>query len=435
MKKQRISNIQLPDPLVLAIILTFITMVLAFFLGGKSSPAYVGLTDVLSAWQKGFWELLAFSMQMSLILLLGYMLALTPFFDRLSSKLLTRIQTAEQAVIAVVFSALLLGFLNWGLALIFGSVLVRKIGDYSQRQNVKINYPLLGATAYVCMMVWHGGLSGSAPLVVAEKDHFLFSKIGQIDLTETVFSAMNLAAWSVLLIVLPIFSLWMLKHDSSRLKVAPTTNDSSIDSENPEKDIPSILQLFGSLLLLTVLIRLFQGKQLTIGLNDINMILLALVMLFSGSVRAMQLYAAKAVGSTIGIILQFPLYAGIMGIMKYSGLLFVISDWFIRVSSADTFAIFTLFSAGLVNLFVPSGGGQWAVQGPVVIEAAQALGIPVAKAIMALAYGDQLTNMLQPFWALPLLGITGLRAGELLRYTIRLLLLGLLIFGLVLLIF
>jgi short-chain fatty acids transporter len=124
-----------------------------------------------------------------------------------------------------------------------------------------------------------------------------------------------------------------------------------------------------------------------------------------------------------------------MGIMKYSGLLVVISAWFIRISSEDTFAIYTLFSAGLVNLFVPSGGGQWAVQGPVIVEAAQALGVPVAKAIMALAYGDQLTNMLQPFWALPLLGITGLKAGELMRYTIRFLLLGLLIFGLVLLIF
>ena len=435
MKKHGFTNLQLPDPLALAILLTLITMVLAFFLGEHISVGFAGVIDVLNAWQKGFWELLAFSMQMTLILLLGYMLALTPFFDKLSSALLKHIHSNAQAVLAVVFSALILGFLNWGLALVFGSVFVRKIGDYSQKQQMKINYPLLGASAYVCMMVWHGGLSGSAPLVVAEKDHFLFAQIGQINLSDTLFSAMNLLAWSVLLAGIPLLAWWMLKRDNWRLEVAKIPVDKSLDAESSVKSKAGMLHAFGLLMLVATVISVYFGKQLTIGLNDINMVLFALVLLFSGSIRALQVIAAKAVGSTIGIVIQFPLYAGIMGIMKYSGLLVVISAWFIRISSEDTFAIYTLFSAGLVNLFVPSGGGQWAVQGPVIVEAAQALGVPVAKAIMALAYGDQLTNMLQPFWALPLLGITGLKAGELMRYTIRFLLLGLLIFGLVLLIF
>jgi short-chain fatty acids transporter len=142
--------------------------------------------------------------------------------------------------------------------------------------------------------------------------------------------------------------------------------------------------------------------------------------------------AGEAIGSTTGIIIQFPLYAGIMGIMKYSGLLVVMTEWFVNISTKQTLPLFSFVSASLVNLFVPSGGGQWAVQGPVIIEAANMIGVSPAKEVMALAYGDQLTNMLQPFWALPLLGITGLKAGEIFRYSVPYMFIGLLIFSLVL---
>ncbi len=102
--------------------------------------------------------------------------------------------------------------------------------------------------------------------------------------------------------------------------------------------------------------------------------------------------------------------------------------FFVSISNETTFPIFTFISAGIVNVFVPSGGGQWAVQGPIIIEAAQQLGVDIPKCVMALAYGDQLTNMLQPFWALPLLGITGLKAKEILPYTLILLVAGSVIF-------
>jgi short-chain fatty acids transporter len=131
---------------------------------------------------------------------------------------------------------------------------------------------------------------------------------------------------------------------------------------------------------------------------------------------------ANAVGESIsdisGILIQFPLYFGIMGMMTQSGMVNLISDAFISISNEVTLPIFTFFSAGLVNIFVSSGGGQWVVQGPIVIESALQLGVPLPKAIMALAYGDQITNMLQPFWALPLLGITKLEAKEILPYTL-----------------
>ena len=132
----------------------------------------------------------------------------------------------------------------------------------------------------------------------------------------------------------------------------------------------------------------------------------------------------EAIKGATGILIQFPLYFGIMGIMRESGMVVDISDFFVSISTTQTLPIFTFISAGLVNIFVPSGGGQWAIQGPIVIESALKLGVGLPKAIMALSYGDQITNMLQPFWALPLLGITKLKAREILPYTLLLMLLG-----------
>ena len=136
----------------------------------------------------------------------------------------------------------------------------------------------------------------------------------------------------------------------------------------------------------------------------------------------------NAIGGASGILIQFPLYFGIMGIMNSSGLVDVFANFFVTISNEITYPIFTMISGGLVNIFVPSGGGQWAVQGPIVLQSALDLGVSLPKSIMALAYGDQLTNMLQPFWALPLLGITQLKAKDILPYTIIIMLIGACIF-------
>ena len=163
--------------------------------------------------------------------------------------------------------------------------------------------------------------------------------------------------------------------------------------------------------------------------------MLGLALLLHGSFKQFLRAVEEAIGDVAGILIQFPLYFGIMGIMASSGMINSISDFFVSISNSVTLPIFTFFSAGLVNLFVPSGGGQWAVQGPMVLESALQLGVPLPKAIMALAYGDQITNMLQPFWALPLLGITKLKAKEILPYTLIFMIIGILVYVTGLLIF
>ena len=152
--------------------------------------------------------------------------------------------------------------------------------------------------------------------------------------------------------------------------------------------------------------------------NLINFFMLGLGIILHGSFKKFGNAVHESITDISGILIQFPLYFGIMGIMNQSGMVTQISDFFVSISNATTLPIFTFFSAGLVNIFVPSGGGQWVVQGPIVVESALQLGVPLPKAIMALSYGDQITNMLQPFWALPLLGITKLKAKEILPYTL-----------------
>ena len=176
-------------------------------------------------------------------------------------------------------------------------------------------------------------------------------------------------------------------------------------------------------------------RHLNITPNMLNFFMFGLALLMHGNFKAFLKSVETAISDVSGILIQFPLYFGIMGIMAGSGMIGNISDFFVSISNQTTLPLFTFFSAGLVNIFVPSGGGQWAVQGPMIIESALQLDIPLPKAIMALDYGDQITNMLQPFWALPLLGITKLKAKEILPYTLVFMIVGTAVYILGLLVF
>lgn len=435
------KGFSIPDPLLLALGLTFLTIILAFIYGTNPRPGILGAADVLTYWTKGFWELLAFSMQMVLILLLGYMLALSPVVDRLSSVLAGLSSRPIMGTVIVMIVAIIAGLINWGLALVLGAVLVRKIGEQAKLKGHAINYALLGASAYVCMMVWHGGLSGSAPLSVATTGHFLEKTTGIIPLTETLFSGMNLTASALLLLLLPLATWWFAAKGENRIppghSLPKTPNEQGIEinaEENKTVWKPTMISVTG-LLLITGFIILSITRHGNIGLNEVNLILFALVFIAFPKVGELSKATEKAIGSTTGIIIQFPLYAGIMGIMNYSGLLEVMTNWFVVISTERSLPLLSFLSASIVNLFVPSGGGQWAVQGPLFIDVAGSIGVSHAKIVLSMAYGDQLTNMLQPFWALPLIGITGLTAGQIFKYSWRFMIIGLIIFAAVLLIF
>ena len=441
----------LPSPFTIAVLLTLMTIILAYFFTESKDEQH--LVNILSHWEDGIWnsKLLVFAFQMILILVLGHVLVLSKPVSRLINKLVVYTKCTSTAVLIVSFSTILVAFLNWGLGLIFGAILARKVGEYAQQNGISINYPIVGAAGYVGLMVWHAGISGSAPLDAAGngrvQELLSNSTIAnnaeiplQIATNNTIFSYWNLIIFGAVLIIIPLFLYFIAK------KTSPTTlNLSKYKFDTVTKELVGAEKLDHSKLLTyifgVIILFVFGVKygeetlQLNFTLNAINFLMLGLALIFHGKFHSFLKALEEAIKGTSGIIIQFPLYFGIMGIMTATGMVTEISDFFVSVANKTTLPIFTFFSAGLVNIFVPSGGGQWVIQGPIVLESAIKLGVSLPKAIMALAYGDQITNMLQPFWALPLLGITKLKAREILPYTLLVMLVGSAIYILGLLIF
>lgn len=346
---------------------------------------------------------------------------------------------------------MLVSFCNWGLGLIFGAILARKIGEHAQRNQQPLNYPLIGACGYVGLMVWHGGISGSAPLKVAEPGHIQSLMSGStmelkglpdmIPTSDTIFSLSNLGLFVLVLLSIGILAFILGKRTAPTETNLSTYRFKPNASHKPKgaqrlNDSRVFSTLFALVIFLAFGVQYLPAVQnLNITPNMLNFLMLGMAVLLHGSFKSFIAAVEEAIGDVSGILIQFPLYFGIMGMMSSSGMIAQISDFFVAISTPVTLPIFTFFSAGLVNVFVPSGGGQWAVQGPLVLQSAAALGVPYQKAVMALAYGDQITNMLQPFWALPLLGITKLSAREILPYSLVFMVVGAVIYLLGLLVF
>ncbi|MBO6517647.1 MAG: short-chain fatty acid transporter [Bacteroidia bacterium] len=419
----------LPSPLSIAVLLTLFTGLLAF-LFTDPDPNQNAIWRIAESWNLGIWELLTFTMQMMLMLVLGHAIALSRPIGKLIKNLASVCRTNGHAAVFVTFFAVVAGYFNWGLGLIFGAILARKVGEYAREKGIELNYPLIAACGYTSLMVWHGGFSGSAPLTVSSANHSLTTQIGQIPISDTILSTSNIVAMAATLVLLPAFA-FLLSRRSFKKSYPSKTFQRKRDEEvltGAEKlDNSRILgSSFGIVFLVIWFVQLVRADSGLgfINLNSINFLLFGLAITAHGSLKRFAQAAEDAITGSTGILIQFPLYAGIMGIMKYTGLLEVFANFFIDISTENSFPFFAYLSSAVVNVLVPSGGGQWQVQGPILVEAAQSMHIPMAKTVMALAYGDQLTNMLQPFWALPLLGITGLKARDILPYSILFMLLG-----------
>ncbi|MCZ6445241.1 MAG: TIGR00366 family protein [Planctomycetota bacterium] len=435
-----------PDPFILAIALTLLTGVLVMAFGGStlSDGTVVGgtLFDAIRFWQDGFWELLTFSMQMCLILITGHALASSPPLAWAIRKMAGLPRSALSATALVASVAMVLGVINWGLGLIAGALIARHVGKSLDDRNVPHHYPLLAAAGYLGLLVWHGGFSGSAPLKVTNagevQEIFQGIKIDfeTIPFDHTILSPMNLLITGGLILVALVTIVMLVPRDEQSMQGYGEfeVEELHTPARQPLRTLPDWLEatpIFSVLLAVPMLFWLADlfvigddwpiiaetrsWKQLTP--NDVNLLFLALGLLMHGTPRRYVGAVNDAVRGCSGIILQFPLYAGIMGMMKYSHLTELFAQNIASVSNETTLPVTTFLSAGVVNLFVPSGGGQWAVQGPIAMQAASEIGVSYPKIVMAVAYGDQLTNMLQPFWALPLLGITGVKARDIVGYT------------------
>lgn len=447
----------LPDPFIFAIVLTLVVFVLVMPSTGQSP------LQVVDAWAGGFWKLLTFSMQMAMVVVTGHAMASAPAFKRKLAVVAGIANTPNQAIVLVTFISAIACWINWGFGLVVGAIFAREIAS-----RVKgVDYRLLIASAYSGFLFWHGGLSGSIPLALASGTKLSAvtngAVVSPIPTSETIFSSMNLTILAVMLVAIPILNRLMhpvgkdiVTIDAQLLneQAAVQDNGQATDSQDrnflgkalqadaltgkvagahqtmtPAERLENsrVLSLLLGLIGFTYISYYFINNGFALNLNIVNFTFLFSAILLHGTPKSLLSSVSQGAKNCSGILLQFPFYAGIMGMMTATGdagtsLAGIISAGFVSVSNEATFPVLTFLSAGIVNFFVPSGGGQWAVQAPIMMPAGAALGVDAAKTAMAIAWGDAWTNMIQPFWALPALAIAGLGAKDVMGYCIMALL-------------
>ncbi|KZN29447.1 hypothetical protein N480_06910 [Pseudoalteromonas luteoviolacea S2607] len=408
----RLVEQYLPDPFVFVTLLTLFVMTMAVIF----TPATP--IETVQFWGQGLWNLLTFAMQMLLVLIAGFMLANTRVCAKLLNGLATFAKTPSQAIILVTLVSMFASWLNWGFGLVVGALFAKALAN-----KIAVDYRVLIASAYSGFIVWHGGLAGSVPLTIASSGHFAESQIGILSTSDTIFSYFNLVLLFAMLIILPLLNRAMLPPeneqvlvDKESLKEPPTATRNRTLTPAEKLEEHPVLGILIGLLGCGYLIHYFVIQGGGLNLNIVIAAFLFLAILLHGSATNILHSLQQAIKGGAGIVIQFPFYAGIMAIMVNTGLAEQISAGFVSISNAQSLPFWSFLSAGLVNIFVPSGGGQWAVQAPIVIPAAQALEADIARVTMAVAWGDAWTNLIQPFWALPVLAIAGLKARDIMGF-------------------
>ncbi|MDN4071958.1 TIGR00366 family protein [Fictibacillus terranigra] len=421
----------LPDPFVFALILTII-----LFLSGVIFTHHSPI-EMVGFWGSGFWNLLAFAMQMALVLVTGHALASSPLIKKWMVKLASFAKTPAQGVILVTLGSGLACFINWGFGLIVGALFAKEVA----KRIPGSDYRFLIACAYIGFLTWHGGLSGSIPLVAATPGNPMEKTAGLIPLTDTIFTSYNLFITLALLIILPIMTRLMMPTGRDVIGIDPkilAEDEASAATAIARAEVKRtfavtmensrILSLAIAVLGYSYIVYYIVENGFKIDINTVNLLFFTTGLLLHGTPLSYMNAVANAAKGTAGILIQFPFYAGIQGMMELSGLGGMITNAFISVSNPSTFPFFAFLSSGFVNFFVPSGGGHWVVQGPFIMPAAEQLGVDPGIAAMAIAYGEAWMNMAQPFWALPALAIAGLGARDIMGYCVTTLLVSGVIF-------
>ena len=413
----------LPEPFIFAVLLTIVAFLVAMPVC-RQTPL-----EVVEHWGNGVWSLLAFAMQMALVLVCGSALAAAPAIKKGISALAGLPKTPAGAIALVTGISAVACWLNWGFGLIVGAIFAREIA----RKLRGVDYRLLIASAYSGFVVWHAGISGSIPLTMATPGFGLKEitrgvLVNPIPISETILDPHNLVMVALVIVALVLVN--TLMHPKGDLVI---TVDPALLMEEPPKPakVPETpAEKMENSRLLTWIISLlglsFVVIKLTVlggslDLNTVIMIFLFLGLILHKTPLAYVNAFTKSASGAAGILLQFPFYAGIMGILMGVGasgicLGTVISDAFINISTAKSYPLFTFLCAAVLNMFVPSGGGHWAIQAPIMFTAGADLGVDPGLTGMAIAWGDAWTNLIQPFWAIPALAIAKLNAKDIMGF-------------------
>lgn len=408
----------MPDAFSVALILTLIAALSAM------TFADFPVSSTVEAWGDGFWNLLKFTNQITLTLLLGYALAETPPVQRLLRRTASRVRSARAAYITACTVTGILALLSWGLSLVASGIIARTIAAACRERGIHVHYPLLVASSFSGFVIWHQGLTSSVGLILATPGHFLEPQVGLIPTNETIFTLWNGGLALFILILLPqlMARLHPVRPELIQEFSAPAEGEEPKEetaSKTPAERIdfsPWLILPLLAMALFYVLWHFFQRER-GLELNILNYTFLFLGVALAGSAAGYAQIIVRGGRVAVPFLLQYPFYAGIAGIIADSGLAAIIVDFFASISTPATLPFFAFLSAGFLNIFIPSGGGQWAVQGPLMMSVAQQAGADLPRVAMAVALGDQWTNLIQPLTLIPAMTIAGVAVRDVMPYT------------------
>ena len=423
----RFTQRWIPDSWVVCMLLTVAALLLAMFGAGAS------LNESVLAWGDGMWALLELGMQFSIAMIAAHACVSSRpvyrFLDWLAG--LPDPSKPVQAIALIGAYALVTGYLNWALSVVASALFV----PFVARRNPKADIRVIIAAAYlgICT-IWHGGLSGSAPLILATPGNPLLAPASGepvidrvIPVTETLFIPFNL----VFIAILGAVALAMVMLLHPRQNVQTLTSDqidrmmpTLPDEQAPETPAARMETSRGWIILAAILIgyplgysMVTRGFGATWTINAYNAVFLVAALLLQGRPANLVRAFANGARTASGVILQFPFYAGIFGVINNTGLGAWLGELFVTFATTETYPLVVYFYSGFVNLFVPSGGSKWLIEAPYLLPAARELGVSATTTVLAYAYGDATTNFIQPFWAIPILTVTRLKFGDVLGYT------------------
>jgi short-chain fatty acids transporter len=433
----RFAERWLPDAFVFALVAT----VLVFLAGlGIGVPA----RQLVIAWGDGFPDLNAFAMQMALVIVTGFVVASSPPVARLIERLARLPRSARSAPAFVAAFALLTAWLNWGFSLVFSAVLVRAIARHFAAADRRVDYRALAAAGLLGLgSVWAQGLSGSAALQMATPGA-LPAKIrdvvaqgslvpnGLIGFQHTVFLWQSLASVAIELVVVTLV-MWLAAPREERARDAAALGISlgepldrsgaeATDATRPRTpgehlEHSRLLTLLTFILGAAYLVHFFSRGVTAVTVNSVNMTLLLIGLLLHGTPARLMKSVQAAVPATWGVILQFPFYAAIAGMIASTRLNDRIAELFVTVGSTRSFPALIAAYSALLGVFVPSGGSKWIIEAPYVMKAAHQLGVHLGWVVACYDLGEAVANLVQPFWMLPVLALLGLRARDVMGYT------------------
>jgi short-chain fatty acids transporter len=408
-----------PDAFVFALLATIFV-----FIAGLISGSSFG--DLVKYFGEGFWSLIPFTMQMVMIIVGGYVVASSPPVYRLICRLASVPTTPRGAVAFVAFISTTTSLISYGFSLIFAGLLAREIA----RRLTNVDYRALGAAAYLGLgSIWALGLSSSAALLMATKTSIppaLLKISGVIPLTQTIYTWQSLLTAAILLVV-SVTAAYFFAPTGSSIRTAESFGvklEPMVKQIEPRRtpgewlEYTPILTLFICLIGFAYLgqVIVTKGPQSALDLNTYNLLFLMLGLLLHWRPRSFTRAVAASVPATSGVLVQFPFYAGIFGIISFSPISKTLANFFVHVANQNTYPLLVSIYSATLGLFVPSGGGKWLIEAPYMLAAANDLQVHLGWMVQVYNTAEALPNLVNPFWMLPLLGILQLKARDLVGY-------------------